>query len=127
MSDPVSSAAPLDVNTGHPHTVAFRLESGWGLRADVKCAAEPGAVCRTVCRHSACEEGCVEPETHVREPIDYCNVLAWLDGSGGSIEECYDGSDTIPVHDGPIRVWWDAPDEISWAYVEDVEEVEKSA
>lgn len=101
--------------TSHAVTIRFdRIGITPSLR--FSCQAGVDAECRTTCNASECEEGCVDPDGHTREPIDFCNVVAWLEGSDDVETYIAGGATEITV---PIDYEWsgvyDGPD---WRFAE---------
>lgn len=92
------------------HTVTVEFDDG-SPSLSFKCNAPEGAGCRTVCPESECEEGCVRPAEHKREPIAYCNFVVWMENVEDA-ENCIAGGATSVT--APIEIeWgqsWDGPD-----------------
>lgn len=79
------------------------------------CHADEGADCRTACPRSECEEGCVRPSEHEREPLDYCNNVAWFENGDDVATWIAGGSTSVTL---PVEISWackthDGPE---WAF-----------
>jgi hypothetical protein len=94
------------------HTVTIEFDRvGYTPTLTFKCHAPEDADCRNACPRSECEEGCVEPGKHETTPLDYCNVVAWLENTD-DVETCIVGGSTEIT--APIEIEWggtyDGPD-----------------
>ena len=96
------------------HRIVVEIEPGWH-HTEIVCESDRDALCRTVCNASECEEGCVEPDAHARERVDYCNIREWIDDEG--YEDTYGGG-RRPFGSGWIKTWWQ-DGHFVWAYVTD--------
>lgn len=100
------------MSANHEVTIEFEAQSGWYTPTlTFRCHAPKDAGCRTECRESGCEEGCNDPDNHVRTSIDYCNFEEWMDATESG-ESCIIGKRTSIT--APIEIKWggtcDGPD-----------------
>jgi hypothetical protein len=96
------------------HRLVVELAPG-GIYGDIVCESDRDAYCRTTCRASECEEGCVDPEVHPRERVDYCNIVEFIDDEGW--QDTYDGPRTL-LRSGWIVTYWNGYC-YEWCYVGD--------
>jgi hypothetical protein len=77
-----------------------------------RCWEPEGSVCRTTCLDTACEEGCVDTETHVRVPVDYCNIEEFLNNTA-DVEQAIFGGATMITR--AVEVDW-LSDRVEWRF-----------
>lgn len=98
------------------HTITLEFEvDGYWPRLTFKCNAAADARCRNLCSRDECEEGCVDPDNHPREPLGYCNEVEWLSNNDepGSCIAGERTAVTLPVD----MVWENDPYEgPSWKF-----------
>jgi hypothetical protein len=101
---PQGASTPLRGLTTFPH---YRK----GADGDYLTKPE-GSVCRTTCLDTACEEGCVDTETHVRVPVDYCNIEEFLNNTA-DVEQAIFGGATMITR--AVEVDW-LSDRVEWRF-----------
>lgn len=95
------------------HRVTLTFTRGYSWPSIIfRCHAPESSPCRTICNESACEEGCVDPANHVREPVDYCNIEEWLNNTD-DVEGSIFGRDTSVTR--AIEVDW-LGDGVEWRF-----------
>lgn len=89
--------------------------SDWPVDLVITCKAAPGAPCHQVPDCPVCEgEGCTECHKHGKKLVDFCNPLAWIEGSEGP-KYTFIGEPETPLQSGPVRFVW-CGDDYGWVY-----------
>jgi hypothetical protein len=98
------------------HTVTIEFEQDGGFpRLTFKCVAAADAHCRNLCAQQSCEEGCIDPENHKRDPLGYCNNVEWLTNNDDAASAIAGKVTDVTI---PIDITWESDpyDGPSWRF-----------